>query len=146
LQQSPPLRRRETWHVATGGWWLVQADIAGRSINDTDGITFKSYWNKGTFDNRANLEEWQEEKLVKIGFPKNVVENDSRKMAFRQARVERNISTMTAEAAKNGTTLPPSGTGRMRPWRVIIADAAACHHHHCQQQYRQQQSSQQAQE
>ena len=112
LQQSLPLRPARH-DMARRDGWLVQANIACRSIENTGGITFDSRWNRRTFDSRANLEEWQEEKLVEIGFPKSVVENDSQKKAFiiplRQARVERNIAFLTAEAAVNGTTLPPSG-------------------------------------
>ena len=99
--------------MARRAGWLAQADIAGRSIEDTGGITFNSSWINLTFHNRASLEEWQEEKLVEIGFPKSVEENNCRKKAFRiplrQARVARNVVFITAEAAANGTTLPPSG-------------------------------------
>jgi hypothetical protein len=88
--------------------WLANADDAKQDIETNGYLTFNSIWKKRTFDDRANLEPWQEEKLVKIYFPLTKEENKGRKMALKWAKVERNIAVMTDEVAKKGIHLAPN--------------------------------------
>ena len=86
--------------------WLANADDAGRDIETNGYLTFTNIWKTKTFNERANLEPWQEKKLVEIGFPLTKAENKRMKTASRKAIVDSNMSIMADGLEEKGIHLP----------------------------------------
>ena len=87
--------------------WIAKAREQERFIISTGGVNSSATWNERTLANRANLEDWQEDYLVAINYPRDRKEDKQRKKEFRRAKKMRDVATVLEEAKTNGSTLPP---------------------------------------
>jgi hypothetical protein len=87
--------------------WIAKAREQERFIISTGGVNSSATWNERTLANRANLEDWQEDYLVAINYPRDRKEDKQRKNEFRRAKKMRDVATVLEEAKTNGSTLPP---------------------------------------